>query len=121
MGTLTARKVMLEQLAAEIMKMKRLLLEAQMAISGDKQVVAELPTPQLRSSAPDSVPQFDVRTDKNNSESKQSLISEAMPPNVLETKQVAPSPTQPLLNQKSVPSTTSTASLFEKARSGSLY
>lgn len=37
-GTLTAREVMLRQLSAEIMKMKRLLLELNMAVLGEKQL-----------------------------------------------------------------------------------
>jgi hypothetical protein len=39
-ATLTARSVMLEQLAAEIRKMKRMLLELNMALQGEKQLPA---------------------------------------------------------------------------------
>lgn len=39
-GTLTTRQVMLEQLSAEIVKMKRMLLELAMALQGEKQFVA---------------------------------------------------------------------------------
>lgn len=39
-GTLTSRQVMLEQLSAEILKMKRLLLEITMAVQGDKEMSA---------------------------------------------------------------------------------
>lgn len=39
-GTLTSRQVMLEQLSAEILKMKRLLLEITMAVQGDKEMTA---------------------------------------------------------------------------------
>lgn len=38
-ATLTARSVMLEQLAAEVYKMKKMLLELNMAISGEKQLL----------------------------------------------------------------------------------
>lgn len=37
-ATLTARSVMLEQLAAEVQKMKRMLLELNMAVQGEKQL-----------------------------------------------------------------------------------
>ena len=36
-GTLTARQVMLNQLSAEIMKMKRMLLELTMVLDGEKE------------------------------------------------------------------------------------
>jgi hypothetical protein len=39
-STLTTRQVMLEQLSAEIVKMKRMLLELAMALQGEKQFVA---------------------------------------------------------------------------------
>ncbi len=39
-ATLNTRQVMLEQLSAEVMKMKRLLLELAMVVQGDKQLVA---------------------------------------------------------------------------------
>ncbi len=39
-STLTARQVMLNQLAAEIMKMKRMLLELTMVLDGEKELVA---------------------------------------------------------------------------------
>lgn len=39
-ATLTTRQVMLEQLRAEVQKMKRLLLELAMVVQGDKQMVA---------------------------------------------------------------------------------
>lgn len=42
-ATLTSREVMLKQLSAEIMKMKRLLLELVMAIQGEKQFTAQEP------------------------------------------------------------------------------
>lgn len=38
-ATLTTRSVMLEQLAAEVYKMKKMLLELNMAVSGDKQLL----------------------------------------------------------------------------------
>jgi hypothetical protein len=42
-GTLTARSVMLQQLSAEIMKMKRMLLELTMTVQGEKQLTASEP------------------------------------------------------------------------------
>lgn len=45
-ATLTAREVMLQQLAAEVLKMKQMLLELTMALQGDKQLTAMEPTGQ---------------------------------------------------------------------------
>ena len=42
-ATLTVRQVMLQQLSAEIMKMKRMLLELAMTVLGEKQLSAKLP------------------------------------------------------------------------------
>jgi len=39
-GTLTARSVMLDQLLAELNKMKRMLLELNMVAMGDKRLIA---------------------------------------------------------------------------------
>ncbi|PWT94672.1 MAG: hypothetical protein C5B53_12620 [Candidatus Melainabacteria bacterium] len=47
-ATLTAREVMLNQLSAEIMKMKRLLLELTMALEGEKQITANQPEVEQR-------------------------------------------------------------------------
>lgn len=44
-ATLNARQVMLTQLSAEINKMKRMLLELAMVVSGDKMLVAREPSP----------------------------------------------------------------------------
>jgi hypothetical protein len=43
-GTLTARQVMLQQLSAEVMKMKRMLLELAMVLQGEKQHTASEPS-----------------------------------------------------------------------------
>lgn len=51
-GTLTARKVMLDQLAAEVMKMKRLLLELAMALEGTKQLTVYEQDPSTAKYAP---------------------------------------------------------------------
>jgi hypothetical protein len=42
-GTLTARQVMLQQLSAEVMKMKRMVLDLTLVLDGDKQLVATEP------------------------------------------------------------------------------
>ena len=47
-GTLTARQVMLNQLSAEIMKMKRMLLELTMVLDGEKEFVAAEPVIEKR-------------------------------------------------------------------------
>jgi hypothetical protein len=43
-STLTTRQVMLQQLSAEVLKMKRMLLELAMAVQGEKQLVASAGT-----------------------------------------------------------------------------
>ena len=47
-GTLSARQTMLLQLSAEILKMKRMLLELAMVAQGDKQFTAAAPDPEPR-------------------------------------------------------------------------
>jgi hypothetical protein len=53
-STLSTRQVMLQQLSAEVLKMKRMLLELAMAVQGEKQLVASAPS--LERSPLSSVP-----------------------------------------------------------------
>jgi hypothetical protein len=57
-ATLSTRQVMLTQLSAEVLKMKRMLLELSMVVQGDKQFVASQAAPSLTptSSAPNPAP-----------------------------------------------------------------
>ncbi len=78
-ATLNTRQVMLQQLSAEIMKMKRMLLELSMVVQGDKQFVAM----QLRPTPTSKVPNMTPRSIANkntsySSDAAANLTSQAL-------------------------------------------